>query len=83
MSDRSKAVLEAALALSAEERSDLAHELLDSLDAGDGEPLFATPEIEAAWVEEIQRRREEALRDPSVVMTWDEARLLIFRPIDG
>jgi len=48
-------LLKRALALSVEERAELAGSLLESLDGADDDPAG----VEAAWSEEIARRIEE------------------------
>lgn len=63
----------AALTLPPKERADLAHELLRSLD---GPP---DPDVEAAWITEIERRARE-LADGSVEpVDWEVARDRIAR----
>ena len=54
MSLTANQILEAALALPYEERSEVAIRLAESVEG------FASPEIEAAWNEEIARRIKEA-----------------------
>ena len=49
-----------ALRLAPAERARLAHRLLESID----QEIDA--EVELAWIEEAERRYEEALRDPGV-----------------
>lgn len=64
---------DAALTLPAKERAKLAHDLLRSLD---GPP---DPEVDAAWIEELERRARE-LADGSVeAVDWEEARDRIAR----
>lgn len=62
MSPTANQVLQAALSLPHEERSELAFRLCESVDG------FATPEIAAAWEEEIAKRIKEADegREPSI-----------------
>jgi putative addiction module component (TIGR02574 family) len=63
----------AALMLPPRDRADLAHELLRSLD---GPP---DPDVEAAWLTEIERRARE-LADGSVeAVDWELARQRIAR----
>jgi hypothetical protein len=60
-------VLREALELSAEERADVAAELLASLD----EPLDESPEhIEKAWALEIERRARRVLAGESTGTDW-------------
>lgn len=54
MSRSAEEILEAAMALSAEERAEVAARLQESLGG------FESPEIAAAWEEEIARRIKEA-----------------------
>lgn len=54
MSPTAHHLLEAALTLPQDERAEVANLLLDSVEG------FATPEIAAAWDEEIARRIKEA-----------------------
>jgi putative addiction module component (TIGR02574 family) len=53
MTTQAKELTKQALALTPEERVELAETLLTSVDG------FATPEIEAAWLKEVERRVEE------------------------
>ncbi len=48
-----------ALKLSADERARLAHRLLESIDQS------SDADVELAWIEESERRYQEAIRDPS------------------
>ncbi len=59
MSGNAQAVLEQAKRLSAEERIELARELLASVD--EDEEAGTPEEIEAAWEDEIRRRDEQVL----------------------
>jgi len=68
-----KKLLEVALSLSAEERADLAHSLLGSLD---GPPQT---DVEATWIAEIEKRAKD-LGDGSIdPVNWAEARERIRR----
>lgn len=63
-----KRVREAALALSPEERAELARDLLHSLESSPSE------EADASWVAELEKRSRE-LDDGSVTpVDWEEAR---------
>ncbi len=62
MSERAKAVLDAALALGADERREVLDGLVGSL---------SPDELVNA---ELERRLDEYRRDPSVAQTWDELR---------
>jgi hypothetical protein len=59
MSSNAHAVLEQAKKLTAEERVELARELLASVD--EDEETATPAEIEAAWDDEIRRRDEQVL----------------------
>lgn len=61
-------LLEAALALSPEDRAALAHEILTSLD---GEP---DEDVEEAWAKEIERRVKSIQDGTAVVVDWEDAR---------
>jgi putative addiction module component (TIGR02574 family) len=76
MTQRSQELLREALALPAEERADVAAELLASLD----EPA-STDEaaVQAAWAREIERRARRVLSGESVGEPWDEVRGRIAR----
>lgn len=68
MSGRGRKVLEDALALSPEERADLAATLIDSLDEREDEA------VEEAWALEIQRRMREVEAGAVKTIAWSEAR---------
>lgn len=59
MTDRARKLLEDALALSEDERLDLAEQLMSSLPA------------DAEWLAELERRARRALADPSGGEAWD------------
>jgi hypothetical protein len=71
MNDRVRTILEEARKLTSEER----RELFDMLevefasDEGEGTPK----EIEAAWLDEVERRIEAAERDGTPFIDFDEA----------
>jgi len=66
-----ESVLEQALRLSEEDRSELVERLLRSLEPDDGEEL--TPEAwEAAWSAEIQRRLREVREGAVELVDGDE-----------
>jgi putative addiction module component (TIGR02574 family) len=68
-----KELRQAALALTPQERADLAHDLLCSLEAP------PDPGADGAWIAEIEKRARE-LADGSVVpIDWNEARERIRR----
>ena len=61
-------IVDAAMALNASQRAEVAHQLLLSL-----EPDDFDADADSAWAEEIQRRRQ-AIRDGRVILRdWDEA----------
>jgi putative addiction module component (TIGR02574 family) len=59
MTDRARKLLEDAMALSEDERLDLAEQLLSSLPA------------DAEWVAELERRARRAIADPQGGEVWD------------
>ncbi len=69
-------VLQAAMSLNADERSELAHHLLLSLELDEPDP-----NVDQAWAEEVQHRRQAILEDPSRLSDWDEALTEIRREI--
>ena len=66
MTERSVELLQKALALSEEERTDLAVSLLNSLDSS------PDPDAEALWLEEISRRATGLDSGQSRTIPWDE-----------
>jgi hypothetical protein len=70
-------VLNAALTLSSDQRAEVAHKLLLSLESDDFDA-----DVDIAWAEEIQRRRQ-AIRDGSVVLRdWNVALSEIRQALD-
>jgi putative addiction module component (TIGR02574 family) len=67
MSDRQKALLAAVLELPEGERMALVERVLDSIDRP------ADPAVEAAWLEEIARRREAIRSGDARLVPHDEA----------
>ena len=65
MGSEARKILESAMALSPDERAELARELIASLD---GE---ADPGVEAAWSAEITRRAERVLSGESQGVPWE------------
>jgi putative addiction module component (TIGR02574 family) len=63
-------LLQRALALSAEERAELASSLLESLDGPPEDPEA----VEAAWNEEIARRIEDLDSGKGKTVSWEEVR---------
>ena len=62
-------IIEAALKLDQHERQLVVEELTASLHSS-----FASPEIEAAWTDEIQRRSTEIDSGNAVLRDWPEVR---------
>jgi putative addiction module component (TIGR02574 family) len=74
MSPSAKRLLEEALALPEDARTDLVEALIVSL-----EPSAAPPaEVEAAWTDEIARRLRDVETGAVKPVPWDEARRMIF-----
>jgi putative addiction module component (TIGR02574 family) len=70
MTDGAQAILREALALPADERADVAAELLASLDDPDAD----TANLEAAWAAEIEKRARRVLADESAGIPWEDVR---------
>ena len=70
MTSRAQQLLREALALPADERADVAAELLASLD--DTETDIA--DVEAAWAAEIEKRARRVLAGESPGIPWDDVR---------
>ena len=71
-------VLDAAMALNPEQRADIAHQLLLSLELADFDE-----DADHAWAAEI-RRRQQAIREGRVVLRdWDEALAGIRQALDS
>jgi putative addiction module component (TIGR02574 family) len=66
MTQKSQAVLEEALKLTAHERAEVAEQLLASLDEG------PDAEVERAWQEEVQRRLQQIDRGEVKPIPWEE-----------
>ena len=60
----------------AEERADVAAELLASLDTG---PPDDPAEVEAAWAREIERRARRVMRGESTGEPWEDGRARVLR----
>ena len=71
MSGEAQRLLDEALQLTQEDRTELALRLLDSV----GEPA---DEVERAWIEEGKRRLAEIKRGEVATSPWSEARERIF-----
>ena len=69
MTAAAKDIIEAALKLDPAERELVVEQLTASLHSG-----FASPEIEAAWVEELQRRSAEIDAGKADMRPWPEVR---------
>lgn len=76
MSERTRQLLAKALALTAEERADLAVDLIASID---GEP---DADADAAWAAEIERRAKRALSGASIGTDWQVVRERIERALE-
>jgi putative addiction module component (TIGR02574 family) len=71
MTQKAKAILRDALSLPADQRADIAAELLDSLD----QPRIDDEESAARlWAAEIERRARRALADPDGGEPWEIVR---------
>jgi len=68
MTHEANELLQKALALSDEERAELASTLIDSLDP------VTDDKVEAAWQEEISRRIEELRSGKAKTIPWDTVR---------
>ena len=77
MSDEAKRIFEAAMRLPDAERAALASVLKNSV--GDGSSL---EEIEAAWVAEAERRREDLHAGRTTAVPWQDVRREIFDMIE-
>jgi len=66
MTDKSKVVLEEALKLTANERAEVAEQLIASLDE------VPDTDVEQAWQEEIQRRLQQINRGEVKTIPWEE-----------
>lgn len=77
MSGRGQDLLREALALSVEERADIAAELLASLDEAKDDPA----QVEMAWAAEIERRARRALSGESTGESWNDVRHRILTTI--
>jgi putative addiction module component (TIGR02574 family) len=71
MTSRAQDLLREALTLPAEERADVAAELLASLDEA---PLRDMAEVEAAWAHEIERRARRVMSGESAGEPWEDVR---------
>jgi hypothetical protein len=69
MTDRAQALLREALTLAAEERADVAAELLASLD----DPETDLSDVEAVWAAEIEKRARRVMAESRGV-PWEDVR---------
>ena len=76
MTSRAQALLREALTLPAEERADVAAELLASLDET---PRDDPGEVEAAWAREIERRARRVMSGESTGEPWEDVRARVLR----
>jgi putative addiction module component (TIGR02574 family) len=67
----------AVLSLSREERAELAHDLLRSLDEA------RDSEVETAWLREITRRAKEVAEGAVQAVDWEAARLRIAQRLEA
>jgi putative addiction module component (TIGR02574 family) len=75
MSTGKSDLLAEALQLPARERLNLATKLLDSVE-GDEDPDW-----EAAWLAELDRRMEEAERDPTSLQDWKDVKRAVLEEL--
>lgn len=66
MTDKSKVVLQEALKLTANERAEVAEQLIASLDE------VPDTDVEQAWQEEVQRRLQQIERGEVKTIPWEE-----------
>jgi putative addiction module component (TIGR02574 family) len=71
MTDRVQALVRKAMALPADERANVAAELLASLDDSVPEDPVA---VQAAWAKEIEKRARRVLAGESSGQPWDDVR---------
>jgi putative addiction module component (TIGR02574 family) len=77
VTDEAKRVAEAGMQLPDAERAALAAVLKDSI--GDGS---AAEEIEAAWLDEAECRREELRSGQTVAVPWQDVRREMFEMVE-
>ena len=80
MTSRAQELLRDALALPADERADVAAELLASLD--EPAPTEATA-VEAVWAREIERRARRVMAGESAGEPWGDVRKRVVRRLAG
>lgn len=77
MTQEANEVLKKALALTANDRAELAGTLIESLDVGQD------PDVEAAWSEEIAHRIDDLDSGAAAVIPWAEVRRRIAAKLDN
>jgi hypothetical protein len=70
MTDRAQELLREALTLAAEERADVAAELLASLD----DPETDLADVEAVWAAEIEKRARRVMAGEARGVSWEDVR---------
>ncbi len=70
MTDRAQELLREALTLAAEERADVAAELLASLD----DPETDLADVEAVWAAEIEKRARRVMAGEARGVPWEDVR---------
>jgi Putative addiction module component len=70
MTERAQELLREALTLAAEERADVAAELLASLD----DPETDLSDVEAVWAAEIEKRARRVMASESRGVSWEDVR---------
>ena len=80
MTSRAQELIRDALALPADERADVAAELLASLD--EPAPTEATA-VEAMWAREIERRARRVMAGESAGEPWGDVRKRVVRRLAG
>ena len=78
MTSRAQALLREALTLPAEERADVAAELLASLDEA---PPEDPAEVEATWAREIERRARPVMSGESTGEPWEDVRARVMQKL--
>ena len=76
MTSEAQDILRQALALPANQRADVAAELLASLDEG---PPSDRAEVEVAWAREIERRARRVMSGESAGEPWEDVRARVLR----
>jgi hypothetical protein len=71
-------VLSAAMCLNPEQRSEVVHQLLLTLEPGETDQ-----DIDRVWVEEVQRRRQAIREGRSTLRDWDDALAAIRQTISN